>query len=525
MAGVEEIMREERRAYKIFRTAIFGGWLLLSVATFLVSAHGPDLWIHTLFFFLLAVACEAVPIHLTERGEISLTFLVVWAAMLMCPPFQVMAIPFAAMFLVHGSKWLFASVHYSYVASGDSDRGWFGTAKSVLLGRVSRTLAFDWVDRHNYPLRHVLSLLQLNGSSIAICAGSAAIVYSAVGGVSLQFGKDVDVSLMHTLLPMVMSVAVYFILDITIFSATCVFWENRPEYTHSWRSWYLRWRMLILGTVAPMAVRYVLVTFFALSLAWIYAARGPFFVSALVLPMYFIGHSMKQTEQMRQAYRETITALGTYIQLYHPYTRGHLKRVAELSERLARELNLPAESVRWMPDAGLLHDIGKVGVSEEILDKPGRPTDEEWAKIQEHPGKGAEIVAQMEFLDTIVDWVKYHHKWYDGSGYPQDGKNGDVPIEAHIIAVADAFDAMTDDREMTLAWTCDSCGFSPENGERPTVCPSCGAEKSRRYREPLSLDQAMDELRRGAGTQFRPEVVKAFLRMIHREGVHIGGGV
>jgi len=208
--------------------------------------------------------------------------------------------------------------------------------------------------------------------------------------------------------------------------------------------------------------------------------------------------------------------------MYHPYTRGHLKRVAELSERLARELNLPAESVRWMPDAGLLHDIGKVGVSEEILDKPGRPTDEEWAKIQEHPVNGARIISQMEFLDKIVDWVKYHHKWYDGSGYPNDGRNGDVPIEAHIIAVADAFDAMTDDREMAEKWTCDSCGYTPENGDRPAVCPECGAEKGRRYRQPLSLDQAMDELRRGVGTQFRPEVVKAFLRMIDREGVHLG---
>lgn len=516
-------MREERRAYNIFRMGIFGGSLVLAVATFFTSTYNHEAWRHALFFFIMAAACEAVPIHMNQRGEIVLTFLVVWATMLLCPPFIVMLVPFAAVCVISGSRWLCARMHHKYVSNPVSRWKRLATIRRIVLRDIARTLAFDWVDRHNYPLRHVLSYIQLNASSMAICAGVAALVYSAVGGVPLLVGEGLDVSLLHTLLPLVTAVMVYFVLDTAIFSATYVFWENRPDYTHSWRSWFLRWRMLMLETVVPSATSYVFIFVFALTLAWLYAKNGPLVVAALVLPVYFIGHSLKQTAQMEQAYRETITALGTYIQLYHPYTRGHLKRVAELSERLARELNLPAESVRWMPDAGLLHDIGKVGVSEEILDKPGRPTEEEWAKIQEHPVKGAEIVAQMEFLDAIVDWVKYHHKWYDGSGYPQDGRNGDVPIEAHIIAVADAFDAMTDDREMTLSWTCDSCGFSPENGDRPSVCPSCGAEKSRRYRKPLSLDQAMDELRRGAGTQFRPEVVKAFLRMIHREGVHIGG--
>jgi putative nucleotidyltransferase with HDIG domain len=193
-----------------------------------------------------------------------------------------------------------------------------------------------------------------------------------------------------------------------------------------------------------------------------------------------------------------------------------------MSERLARELRLPVESVMMMPDAGMLHDIGKVGVSEEILDKIGKLTDEEWATIKQHPEKGAEIVSHLPFLDKIVDWVKYHHKWADGSGYPDDGKkNGDIPVEASIIAVVDAFDAMTDDRDLSVDWKCDACGYQPDDGVRPHACPQCGMRKNRVYREPLSMDEAIDQLRRGAGTQFSPPVVKAFLRMVDRDGVHM----
>lgn len=512
-------MHEERKGYNLFRRGVFAVWVLLVVVTYLTSTSYHVNWTHFAFFLILAAVCESMPVHVAKGREITLVPLVIWAAMLIHPPFHIMMIAFLAASLVNGAKWVFARLHHSYTKDSVEDRlssNWF-------LFKLTHVLASNWADRHEYPLRHVLSLLQFHASTAAIYAGAAGLAYVASDGRPLMVDGDAAISLAHNVVPLLAAVAVYFALDHSVFAAMCVFWENRPEYTHFWRSWFLRWRIHLLQAV-PMAMRYLLIAVLALTLAWLFASHGPIFVAALILPMYFIGHSMKQTVQMEQAYRETITGLGTYVQLYHPYTRGHLKRVAELSERLARELNLSAESVRWMPDAGMLHDIGKVGVSEEILDKPGRPTDEEWAKIQEHPVKGAEIISQMEFLDKIVDWVKYHHKWFDGSGYPRDDRNGDVPIEAHIIAIADAFDAMTDDRELASDWSCDSCGFSPDDDERPLVCPKCGAEKSRRYRQPLTLDEAMEELRRGAGTQFRPEAVKAFLRMIQREGVHIVGG-
>ncbi|MCL6628811.1 MAG: HD domain-containing protein, partial [Armatimonadetes bacterium] len=169
----------------------------------------------------------------------------------------------------------------------------------------------------------------------------------------------------------------------------------------------------------------------------------------------------------------------------HPYTKGHLERVADLATEVAKELRLRTSSLMLIRDAGILHDIGKVGVSEEILDKEGKLTDEEWNIIKQHPARGAEIIAQLRYLEPIVPWVRGHHERPDGRGYPDALKDGQIPIEAAVIAVADAFDAMA------------------------------GVKRS--YQEvPLTEDQAIDQVRYGVGTQFDPRVVKAFLRVMAR---------
>lgn len=155
------------------------------------------------------------------------------------------------------------------------------------------------------------------------------------------------------------------------------------------------------------------------------------------------------------------------------------------------------------------------------MDKTEKLLPEEWDKIRAHPVAGAEIISHLDFLENIVDWIKYHHKWHDGKGYPDTNETDTVPIEAEIIAVADSFDAMTDDRDLASEWVCDSCGHRPTDGSRPKACPICGATKTRVFRVPKTLEEAIDELRRGAGSQFHPNVVKAFLAMVARDGVHL----
>jgi putative nucleotidyltransferase with HDIG domain len=262
----------------------------------------------------------------------------------------------------------------------------------------------------------------------------------------------------------------------------------------------------------------------SLMLSYLYMKVGPWGFPLTSLPVVALREFYYQWVQEQSAYLDTISTLATYMQHYHPYTRGHLKRVAEMSERLARELRLPADSIRHISHAGLLHDIGKIGVSEQILDKIAKLEPEEWERIKSHPTAGAEIVSHLDFLESIVDWIKYHHKWHDGRGYPDTQEDDAVPIEASIIAVADSFDAMTDDRDMAADWVCDTCRYKPDDNSRPEFCPKCGSPKRRIYRKPMTLDQAIDELRRGSGSQFHPGVVKAFLAMVERDGVHLHVG-
>lgn len=357
-------------------------------------------------------------------------------------------------------------------------------------------------------------------SVLMVGAGLSGVAYMAVGGPLLYNLGETSLHLTNFVLPFFLLVAIAVVAEHSHYMIVMAL--TRPMMgSHNLYSLLLNLRLVFLEEVVPVWRGQTFLSVVALLLAYLYARIGLWGFIFAIMPVLALRDFFNQWVEERAAYVNTITTLATYMQHYHPYTRGHLKRVAEISERLARELKLPAESVRHMRTAGLVHDIGKIAVSEEILDKTGKLTDEEWEKIKEHPVKGAEIISHLEFLEDIVDWIKYHHKWHNGSGYPATGDDcKSLPIEASIIAVADSFDAMTDDRELALDWMCDSCGFKPEDDSRPEECPKCGAQKKRTYRQPKTLDQAIDELRRGAGSQFNPKVVKAFLSMVERDGVH-----
>ena len=136
--------------------------------------------------------------------------------------------------------------------------------------------------------------------------------------------------------------------------------------------------------------------------------------------------------------------------------------------------------------AGLLHDLGKAGISRRILNKPGKLTEEEFAEIKEHPPLGSMmIISEIEALQQVVPIVRHHHERFDGKGYPDGLAGQDIPLEARILAVVDAFDAMTHERS---------------------------------YRKAMSREEALAELERGAGTQFDPAVVEAFLAWASKEG-------
>lgn len=187
--------------------------------------------------------------------------------------------------------------------------------------------------------------------------------------------------------------------------------------------------------------------------------------------------------QIQVDYLKTITALALIIDARDPYTKKHSENVTRYSVAIAKNLGFNSSQLENIRRAALLHDIGKIGIRDVVLLKPGKLTPDEFEQIKMHPVKGGEIVQSLPFLRDVSDLVRHHHERYDGSGYP-DGKIGnDIELGARILAVADSFDAMTTDRL---------------------------------YRKKLPLEIAKDELKRNKSTQFDPQLVDAFLEVLDR---------
>ncbi|MCE5314940.1 MAG: HD domain-containing phosphohydrolase [Armatimonadota bacterium] len=485
-----------------------------------------SIWLEVKWFILIALPAELMAVYVDREGGcfISPAYAIYWAAACVLGP-----MPAIVCVAVTGSlATVIRFVSFLILRRIDSalksdtvsvNNGTTGRCFAALSGWFTnqmRIAASVWPP-HTSDWTVVFILLQCI-SGLVLFVGPAGLAYHYVGGNYLLSPSPHFNVLTNFVLPFIALVTVSILMDLLgiIVALTVITISENASI----REVILKARLSAVEMFLPLVKPQLFSVVVGISLAYLYAQLHLLGFAIAVAPVIALRDFFNQWVAERDAYVDTITTLATYMQHYHPYTRGHLKRVADMSERLARELRLPVESIRFIGTAGLLHDIGKIGVSEEILDKTSKLSDEEWAKIREHPVKGAEIISHLEFLEGIVDWIRYHHKWYDGSGYPDTKGNATIPMEALIIATVDAFDAMTDDRELTLGWKCDSCGYVPEGDSRPEFCPICGAEKRRRYREPKSLDEAIDELRRGAGSQFHPMVVKAFLTMIERDGVH-----
>jgi len=345
---------------------------------------------------------------------------------------------------------------------------------------------------------------------------SGCIVYSLVGGTYLAEAGAASRGILSFIPAFAGLAATYTLFEqaVLLLATAC---ENSRE-PRGQGSRLMKLRVHIVENTVPIIRTQALLVFVSLPVAYLYKHIGIVGVALAVLPVVALSDFYRVWVEEKATYVETITSLATYMQHYHPYTLGHLRRVARVSEMLAQEMKLPLKSVRNIPIAAFLHDIGKIAVSEEILDKPGTLTEQEWAVIREHPIKGAEIIKHLDFLGDTVMWIKYHHKWYNGAGYPGNGLSGNsVPIESAVIAVVDAYDAMTDDRDLAMNWRCDICGHEMVGGEsRPDLCPSCAGPRKRFYREPRSVNEAVEELRRGAGSQFHPAVVSTFLSLLER---------
>jgi len=213
-------------------------------------------------------------------------------------------------------------------------------------------------------------------------------------------------------------------------------------------------------------------------------------VAFLIVPVYTLRSAVITHERRLAAYKEGVDLLGQIMQEAHPYTHGHLHRVAHWAKMIAEEMQLSPSSMQHIEDAAILHDIGKVAVDDRVLNKVGKLSDEDWAMIRRHPVTGADLVMRMSILGKVAHWIRHHHERPDGKGYPDQLQGDEIPVESCIISVVDAFDAMV--------------GGPAKEDQRP-------------YRQPMTEAAAIEELRRHAGTQFHADVVEVFIGILQRE--------
>ena len=224
---------------------------------------------------------------------------------------------------------------------------------------------------------------------------------------------------------------------------------------------------------------------YGLLMAALWTVVGFFAPLLVLIPLFVARWAVAQFAEQQKAYEATVGALCQAVETKDFYTRGHSDRVSRGSVMIAREIGMRGERAEAIRYAGMLHDVGKLGVPTRVLQKTGKLTEEEDAAIQLHPMRGLDIVREIGFLDEALAGIMHHHERIDGRGYPMGLAGDEIPEFARVLAVADAFDSMT---------------------------------STRSYRGARPVSEAIEELRKWSGTQFDPAFVDAFVAALQRDG-------
>ncbi|MFB7504497.1 HD-GYP domain-containing protein [Streptomyces broussonetiae] len=324
------------------------------------------------------------------------------------------------------------------------------------------------------PVEHRPALLRRlwRAARPALAVWGAAKVHWTLGGRDAVVGSDFP----YALLPAGAAVLA-FCLILTVLDGGILAFAERVPLRRAWRG-------LLSRSLAPVAVHGL--AGLMMAVLW-RSPYGPVAALLVLLPMWVSWWIFAQYHRERAAHQATIRALVQAVDIKDGYTRGHSERVGQASVLIARELGMDDDRVEVLRFAGILHDVGKLGVPTRLLRKEGPLTPEERRIIELHPEYGHEMVRGISFLGEARAAILHHHERLDGSGYPYGLAGSGIPECARVVAVADAFDAMT---------------------------------STRSYRRARPVETAVAELERCAGTQFDPRMVEALARALRRQGWH-----
>ncbi len=313
-----------------------------------------------------------------------------------------------------------------------------------------------------------------NASMTSMMTAAAAVAYALAGGSwSAHPVSDASSILLDVAIPLMVANVVQCIANAALLAGVISLDQQVP------------YREVIVGILRSGGVAYVGYGIFGLLLAvlWDGAEIGPLSAVLVLAPLFVARWAFAQYAEEHAAHERTVAALVRAVEAKDFYTRGHSERVAKGSVLIARVVGLSQQRTSLLHFAGMLHDVGKLGVPTRVLQKSGPLSDSEFAAIARHPVRGLEMVREISFLGEAFEGILHHHERMDGRGYPMGLSGEAIPEFARIIAVADAFDSMT---------------------------------STRSYRQARDVPEALAELERCVGMQFDPLFVTALQTALER---------
>ncbi len=315
-----------------------------------------------------------------------------------------------------------------------------------------------------------------NGSEWMIAWFAAGWVFWLVDGTQVTAEVTLDSTVAGVMLPLLAGLLTLTVVNIVLLTFVLVL-SREPR---AWGMLKLLWSSSNIWQILIAIVAYMVVAVGR-------STGGPAVVVLILLPIVVAQVAISRAEIAERNHQATLQALATALETKDPYTRGHGERVGKGALAMAKHLDWQPDRTEMIGRAGLLHDVGKIAVPTRVIRKDSKLTFAEYEAVQLHPLRGVELIRSIGFLSETIDGIRHHHERFNGTGYPAGLKGYAIPEFARVLAVVDAFDAMT------------------------TV---------RTYRAAHSRDEALDELVAGSGEQFDPFFVKAFVE-ITQSGTYV----